>query len=72
MKFFLKELNKWRANPYAQIEDNIAKMPVPPKLIYTFIATPIQISANYFVILKRGKRRERVNTVLKENNKSED
>lgn len=52
-------------------EDNVAKMPVLPKLIYTFIAPPIQISANYFVILKRGKRHERANTVLKENNKSE-
>lgn len=68
MKFFFKELNTWRDSPCARIEDNIAQMPVPPKLIYTFIATPIRISANYFVILKRGKRRERANTVLKENN----
>lgn len=54
---------------------NVVKMPVPPNLACRFNATPIKITASYFVDIdnliltsvQRGKKLRIANLILKEN-----
>lgn len=71
MNFFFKELNKWRDSPCAQIGRQYCQDSSSSQIgLYIHCHSNPNFS-KLFCDSKESKRHERANTVLKENNKSE-